>query len=233
MTECKKPSDKYVSALREYGFQGRGYHAEPSSPRADATLLTNGLERWLVSVAGADVQNHTNPPLRIRIHLKNPRAEGTTERYCDPEFLYVAILHVIYGGSFYIQVNQAAQEYYWRMNIYGQDIVEDKKTRAIRKCNRQIYILRLIVDTSVGDYTKEALGFKDLTRAALGSTFSHESVNRNAKYGRKHAMNWSLSRRSERADWKIYQRAGDYRKLLSEAYEWLDRIPLGFENQPK
>jgi hypothetical protein len=213
------PSDKYLSALRQYASQVRQSRKKPGSISPDATLLTNGLEEWLTSVASAEVHEHPDPRRRIAISLFKPSEDETTYRYCDPEFLYAAILHVVHGGSFLIQKNKLRRSYYWRIGVY----------KPAKSPHRDAYAMRLIVGTHPGQYTSESSDeFHDLTRATLGKLFRPGSKKEKAEYGRPEMIEWSLARFLEKPEHQICPTAEEYRRLMNEAYDWLELVPLGY-----
>ncbi len=189
----------------------------------DARLLTNGLKDWLVSIAEVEAEPSARPIGRIALSLHQPDSSKPTVRFCDPEFFYVAVLHVIHGGRFFIHPNGNKKNYYWRINLYGAD--GNKRLRP--------YALRLIVDTRMGTYTKEAGEnaedkYHDLTRAALGKLFVPRSANdRASKYERGDAIKWSVAHFVERPGWHFCATADEYHDLLIDGYKWLDRVPLG------
>jgi hypothetical protein len=216
---AKAPFAGPVEALTEYATEAREHSASRRAEPPDPTLLTNGLETWLRSVVSAKVVKENNTPQRVSIELHDPSGDGTTVRLCDAEFLYAAILHVIHGGSFLTHDNDG-DNFYWRIDVYGKARKEDT-------VKRQTYALRLIADTRLGSFTKEAPSFHDMTRAALGSVFVRSEKDGCAIYERGHMTGWSLDRYNERPKRAVFPTPEAYQKAMDDAYAWLEKVPLG------
>lgn len=181
----------------------------------DPRLLTENLENWLRAVLKAQFSGPPSNP-HIVLTFQKPFGDGSTERLCDPEFLAVALIHVIHGGSFSIEDHM--EKYYWRIGV------------RLKKGNRRVYALRLVVGTEAGHLTKEAKTFRDLRRTSLGRLLrSNDSGQYHGTHGRKEMTEWSLAKLSELPKGRptLCSTPAEFRALINEAYTWLDAIPLG------